>query len=190
MDKFFLRITERSRDFRTKQLDKIGRFFLKLGWNANRFTSLSLLAGLIAVYFLFLNRGLFILFVLLHLFLDSFDGVLARISGGTNFGKYFDLVADNLPIFLIIIKAGWYLQDYYTYIVAGMFLLSFVFYFWSKLEAPLLPMRTVVLIYMSLVTFIPYTKEIIIAGYLLVGAVVTFSLARQLQWVVKNLKQN
>lgn len=108
-------------------------------------TFFSLLSGLLAVYWLFSNYSLFVLFAVLHLIFDALDGVVARISKNDSspFGKYFDQGSDSIVTILAVLKVGWYLQDLYAYIIAGLFFLTAVIYFLSRCQAPIIFMRTV-----------------------------------------------
>jgi len=78
-------------------------------------------------------------------------------------GKYFDIGSDSLITFLAIIKAGWFLQNYQVYIVAGLYLASLLIHFSSKLKAPVLFLRTPALLVMIVGTsrqFL-YTRKIV-----------------------------
>ncbi|HIG92746.1 TPA: hypothetical protein HA242_07525 [Candidatus Woesearchaeota archaeon] len=184
MDKFAAAVITRFREYRSEKLKPLAEVCLHLGLNANYVTALSLLAGLLAVYFVFQSYLLFLLFALLHLFFDSLDGVVASIPGKTTGGAYFDVGTDTFISFLLLLKVGWFLQDYYVYIIAGLFFLAAVIHFLSCLEAPLLFTRTVGIAILSIATFpaFPWIQELLTIGYLAAGIASVFSLARQLQW--------
>ncbi|MEK6939629.1 MAG: CDP-alcohol phosphatidyltransferase family protein [Nanoarchaeota archaeon] len=175
---------EKFRIYRSRKLNNIAKIISKIGISANNLTFLSLCSGLAAVYFLFNSYYLFALFALLHLVFDAFDGVVARLNTPTRYGKYFDLLSDNIVTVLTISKAGYHLQDSYAYLAAGLFLLALLIHLTSKLEAPMLFMRTASLITLMIAThsLFPFTTIILNLGYLAAGGVSLFSLARQLQW--------
>ncbi|MBU0457616.1 MAG: CDP-alcohol phosphatidyltransferase family protein [Nanoarchaeota archaeon] len=182
-----MKIIKRSQELRTVKLQKIGEHLIKIGINANIMTAISLMSGIISVYFLFNNYILFFLFATLHLIADGLDGVIARISEETNFGKYFDYISDRFIAFLILIKLGWFLQDYYVYIITGLFLIANIVYFISRFKAPILFIRSTALGVLAVAThpWFPYTESLLILGYLTAGAVMVYSLAKQLQWFMK-----
>ncbi len=164
---------ERFREFRSRNLKKVGWFCLKLGISANIATTISLILGLVSVYF-FENLDLFILFAVLHLIADGMDGVIARVSISTKFGKYYDYVTDNLIVsLLLLIKLWFYVDDYYVLIVIGLYVLSHIIYILSKLEYPILFCRLMLIIMLAL--------NLPTLAYLAVGVVSAYTLAMQLQ---------
>lgn len=171
-------------------MDSSARILRWAGISANMLTLCSLIAGLLAVYWLFSNHILFVLFALLHVLFDGLDGVVARISGASHFGKYFDQGSDSLVTILVLFKVGWYLQDTYAYIIAGLFFLAVAIYFLSRTQAPIIFMRTVALLILIVVAYpsFPFQQEILTIGYLAAGIVAVFSLARQLQWGMMRIK--
>ena len=90
MDKFWKEVMTKFRGFRDRNFSKIGESCIRVGISANAITSLSLILGLFAIYYLFDNTWLFVLFAAAHLIADGLDGVLARASKTTEFGRYFD----------------------------------------------------------------------------------------------------
>ncbi len=191
MEKFFAWVTARFRDYRYVKLEKTGRWLLKLKLTPNRLTFLSLISGLLAVSFLFQDYLYFVVFGLLHLILDSLDGVVAKLSQPTVFGDYFDHGSDSLVAFLILLKVGQFLGDIYPYIVAGLYALGAVVHFVSRTKAPMIFIRTAAVI--SLLVFscpyFPYPETLITIGYLVAGAATVYSLARQLQWLMKKAER-
>ncbi|MEW5896582.1 MAG: CDP-alcohol phosphatidyltransferase family protein [Nanoarchaeota archaeon] len=177
-------LIEKSREYRSKKLAGVGRFLVKLGISANLLTFLSFISGLLAVYFLFDNYVFFVIFALFHLLFDSIDGVVARLSKTSKFGEYFDWVSDQLVTFSALVKTGWFIGDFYAYIVAGIFALAFIIFLWSKFKAPMYFIRLTMLIILSIVTFpfLPYTKTFLTGAYLTAGVISVYSLARQMQW--------
>lgn len=177
---------EKFRAYRSKNLEKAGKLLVKTGLSANHITILSFLSGLAAVYFLFSNYYLFALFALLHLCFDGIDGVIARLTKATMQGKYADLLSDSAFTFLAVLKTAWHLQEFYAYIAAGLFLLALLIHLRSRLQAPMLFLRTISVIVLLAATHpsFPFTLLALTAGYLAAGGVSLFSLARQLQWHV------
>ncbi|HLD79375.1 MAG TPA: CDP-alcohol phosphatidyltransferase family protein [Candidatus Nanoarchaeia archaeon] len=179
-------LVEKFRRYRSKKLEKIAKAIANLGINANHITTLSFLSGIAAIYFLFNNYHLFVVFALLHLVFDGLDGVIARVTKPTAHGKYFDLISDSAFTFLAMVKTGIYLREWYAYLAAGLFLLALIIHLASKLEAPILFMRTMFVIVLVIITHpsFAFTEITLTAGYLAAGGVSLFSLARQLQWYV------
>jgi len=171
---FTKKIIEDFRIFRTKKLSTIAKLLLKLKISANVMTTLSLLFGFAAVYFLFTNYVLFILFAILHLLADVFDGVLARLSHSTKFGKYYDYVTDQFITILLLLRIAYSLPDYYAYIAAGLYLLTNIIYSLNKLECPVLFARTF--------TIIPLLLSLPTIAYLTAGVISMYSLGLQLQY--------
>ncbi|HLC70933.1 MAG TPA: CDP-alcohol phosphatidyltransferase family protein [Candidatus Nanoarchaeia archaeon] len=186
----FKRIIVQFRTYRRSSLRPPGQFLAKIGITPNIMTALSLLCGLAAVYFLFQHYLLFLLFGLLHLLADALDGVIASITRETALGKYFDYGTDNLIALLLVLKIGYFLHDYYAYLVAGLYLLAQLVFLFSKLSAPVLFGRSVSLI--ALFFYIPVvvslTSILPVLVYLFMGVIAVYSLARQLQWFLMRTK--
>ncbi|MBI4983203.1 CDP-alcohol phosphatidyltransferase family protein [Candidatus Woesearchaeota archaeon] len=184
MDKLFKNFLRWGQEYRTRKFSRVGKFFLKIGISANLMTTISLVFGLLAVYFLFSNHFLFALFVLLHLIADALDGVIARVSIPSKFGEYYDHIGDGLITLLALIKIGWFTQEYFVYIISGLFSLAQGIYFLSKCKAPVLFTRTITLLLLVLYlpAVIPLTSSLISITYLANGVVAVYSLARQLQY--------
>ncbi len=186
MDKFASGVIARFREYRARKLQPLAELCTQIGIRANYVTALSLLSGLLAAYFVFYSYFLFLLLALLHLFFDALDGVVAHGQGKTTAGAYFDIGTDTFISFLFVLKAGWYLHDYFAYLVAGLFFLASLVFFISRMQAPMMFIRTVstiVLIIAAFPTF-PFATALLTVGYLTVGVTSAFSLARQLQWYV------
>jgi len=182
VDKLNRKTIEKFQEYRSKKLLKFGQKLANLGITANFLTFLSLITGLLAIYYLFNNYWFFILFAILHLFFDANDGVVARIYQPTVFGKYFDLITDNLVAALALFKTGWFLNDIYPQIISVLYIIMIIIYFKSGLKTPIIFIRTAVLIVLAVALVIPFTNELLIIGYLVGGATTIFSLAKQLQW--------
>lgn len=176
MYNFTNKIINDFREYRTKKLSSLAKLLLKLKISANIMTTLSLLFGLISIYFLFNNHLLFIIFAILHLLADIFDGVLARSSKSTTFGKYYDHSVDQIITLLLIIKIGFYLNEYYAYITALLYLLTQLIYLSRKFQCPILFARTftIVILFFNLPTL----------AFLTAGVISVYSLALQLQYFV------
>ncbi len=176
------------RKYRSKKLEKIAAAAVRIGLKANYVTTLSLLSGIAALYFLFSNYYLFALFIALHLICDGFDGVVARASKATVQGKYFDLLADSSITVLALVKTAWYLQELYAYVAAGLFLLVLVIHLKFRLQTPMIFMRTasVIVLLVAAHPLFPFSKALLTAGYLAAGGTSLYSLARQLQWRMKH----
>ncbi|MDP3698790.1 MAG: CDP-alcohol phosphatidyltransferase family protein [Nanoarchaeota archaeon] len=178
---------EKFRAYRSQKLEKIAKAIAKTGISANHLTFLSLCSGIAAIYFLFNDYYLFALFALLHLVFDGLDGVVARLTAPTLAGKYFDLISDSLVTFLVLVKVAWLLQDFYAYLAAGVFLFALLLHLRSRLQAPMVFMRTVSVIVLIIATnyLFPFQNPILTAGYLVAGGVSLYSLSRQLQWYMR-----
>lgn len=178
------------RSYRHQRLQLAGEFLLHLGITANFMTVLSLFCGLLSVYFLFQHYVLFLLFGLLHLLADALDGTIASIQEETSFGKYFDYATDNLVAILLIIKIGYVWQDYYAYLVAGLYLMAQLVYLYSQGHAPALFARSAVIVTLFLyIPAITITSSLPVLAYLFAGIISVYSLARQLQWFVASTKK-
>ncbi len=165
---------------------------LKSNITANQLTFYSLIAGLFAIYFLFDHYWLFVLISVLHLLFDALDGVLARIGGTTKIGKFFDFYNDRLIEFLALIKMGLFLDNYYIFIVAGIFCLTIAIYFISKMSAPIVLIRTITLILLMTVTYpsMPYPLLLVNLIGLIAGITYVYSLIKQGQWIIRKSKKD
>src|SRR3989344_6707027 len=85
MDAFHTKFIANFQQYRSKHFDPLARSLRRAGISANMLTLCSLITGALAVSWLFLNHGLFVLFAVLHLLFDGLDGVVARISGASHF---------------------------------------------------------------------------------------------------------
>ena len=112
-----MKLVERSREVRDRLFNPLARKLVKIKVTANILTTLAFICGLSAAYFLFADYRLFVLFIILHLFLDGLDGVVARITKPTTFGDYFDHITDQIVGLLLLGKIYLYLQDYFVLII-------------------------------------------------------------------------
>lgn len=173
------KLLEKLQEKRSHYFKETGWFLLSLGITANRMTFFSLIAGIGAAYFLFSNHFLFVILALLHLLLDSLDGVVARLSKPTNFGPYFDYGTDRLITFLALLKIAWFISSY-AYVAILLFLLTNIFYLTADRKAPVLFTRTILII---LLIF-----QLPVLAYLVTGIISLYSLVLQLLWVIDKRK--
>ena len=76
----------------------------------NILTAISVILGLLAIYFLFNTESLFILFLLLHLILDALDGTYARsLNLKSKLGDILDHGGDLLIGSLLLFKVAYVL---------------------------------------------------------------------------------
>ncbi len=183
MDKLLQDYLEKFRIYRSKKLLPLGQFFLRCHISANVMTTFAFLVGLGAVYFLFQNHLFFILLGLLHLTLDGIDGVIARASTPTLFGKHFDNASDQLIGILLLLKIAFVTQDYVVYLIATIVFVGQLFYILSKLTAPAFFSR------MSLMLLLFFDQ--VTLGFLVAGVIGLYTLALQLAWIIpkKNAKR-
>ncbi|MBI2103313.1 CDP-alcohol phosphatidyltransferase family protein [Candidatus Woesearchaeota archaeon] len=177
MDKWLQTSLEKFRIYRSEKFLPVGKFFLKYQITANLMTCLSFLAGLGAVYFLFQNHLYFILLGLLHLTLDGIDGIIARASAPTLFGKYLDHFSDQMIGLLLILKIAFTNNDYFIYIIAALVFFSQLFYSLSKMKAPAFFPRT------SLTILLLFNQ--VTLAFLVAGIIGLYSLAMQLIWAMQ-----
>lgn len=179
MEKFWTDFMEKVRNYKTNKFGWLGKFFLKIGINAGIMTSLSLIFGLIAVYFLFDQYWLFILFGAMHYLADGLDGVIARISGPTIWGKYYDYFVDRIIELLLLVKIWLFLGDYFVMIVIALFLIAQTIHVISKFRYPALFTRSFLLLFAALS---PLNFLIMLTlGYLITGVTSVYTLALQLK---------
>ncbi len=160
---------EQSRALRSEYLSPLVKPLQKLGITANHLTALSFVFGLAAVWFLFSNHMYFVLFGALHLLADAFDGVLARATKTTLFGRHFDTFSDNILVVLIMIKSYVIFDHSFYAITALLYAVMLAVYFISK--APALFTRTI--------TFIGYFLNLFALCAAVVAVVTVIGLLRQ-----------
>ena len=124
----------------------------------------------------------------MHLFLDGFDGVVARASKATKLGEYLDLITDRTITVLILIKTSILLQNQISFIVTALFIFSVLIFFISKLRAPIIFIRLVVLISLFIFSYptFSYLTPALTISYLIIGIISIFTLIAQLLWFLKN----
>jgi phosphatidylglycerophosphate synthase len=177
-----LRLIEQSREYRDLKLKVIGRFLRRWKINPNQLTFLSLVSGIGAIYFLFSHFGYFVLFALLHVMFDGLDGVVARLGTPSSYGSYLDIGVDSFITILLIVKIGYYINDFYPFIIAGLFTLAVLIHMVTKFEAPILFMRSVGLILVGISMLVSFQTGFLIVSYLIGGIATAYSLAKQVQY--------
>jgi len=173
------------RKLRSEIFFPIAERLRKFSITANQLTALSFLCGLISVYFLFRIHWLFVLFALLHLFLDGLDGVLARITETTIRGKFLDQISDRAIIWLVMLKSYFYFGDYIILIFTVLLLAKDLIYLFSRMKYPVWFSRTTV---MSIYLFGPVISWAYTLGGLVVGVVAVYSLLLQLAYFLETRK--
>jgi phosphatidylglycerophosphate synthase len=92
------------REIFNKILEKVGKYFSKLGLSPNQWTGLSFLPAITGFYFVymgFLNYAVVV--YALAVFVDIVDGSVARYKGrSTKKGAYLDTIADRYVEFIIL----------------------------------------------------------------------------------------
>ena len=180
MGSFSQKLVVSWRNYLLKWFKPAGSFLASQGISANLVTTLAFLLGLGAVYFLFKDPFWFVILGILHLIADGLDGWVARSSKVTTFGRYYDLISDRMISLLCLIKVALYLEDYYVYIIIGLLIITKSIYFYSKLEYPVVFVRSGMVIALM---FAPLNYEIMLTlTYLVVGAFLLYSLALQFQY--------
>ncbi|MBU0460601.1 MAG: CDP-alcohol phosphatidyltransferase family protein [Nanoarchaeota archaeon] len=180
MEIFWNRIIEQFREKRSKQLQPLAKFLLKIHLTANRITLFSLIMGFFSAYFLFDNYFLFLIFGLLHLIGDGLDGIVARLGKPTKYGNYFDFLSDRIIVIIFLVKIGLYLDDYYVFVALALLIITQSINLLSRLKYQSAYSRTVV--------FIALILNLPLAAYLAAGAISLYSLTLQFKyWLEKRL---
>ena len=182
-----MKIVEKFRDYRTKRFSGIGKYLYSLGISANLMTSVSLLLGITAVYFLFSDYLLFLIFAVLHLLADGLDGLIARISKTSLFGKYFDMSTDSFITILLLIKVGFYLNYSLLFLVAGLFSLLIIVHIVTRSKAQIIFMRTGVLLTLIVATnsLFPFLEVTLKIGLIIAGVSTVYSVVKEGRWFLK-----
>ncbi|MBI1968447.1 CDP-alcohol phosphatidyltransferase family protein [Candidatus Woesearchaeota archaeon] len=174
---FLWKAMERWRRYRSQKLSWIAEPLVRAGIPASLLTLASFLLGLAAVFFLFQNHFLFVLFSIFHLLADALDGMVARVTKPSHFGKYLDYASDQLIALLLLARIAGELQDFFVVLIILLFLAAQLVHLFSKLTAPVLFARTLLLLFLAFKQPIP--------AYLSAGAVALYSLAVQLRWCLE-----
>jgi phosphatidylglycerophosphate synthase len=115
-----------------KYFEFVAKPFIKLNISPNHISILCLIFGLVSVWFLFDNHYLFVLFMIIHLFFDKLDGVVARLTNKvTKRGEWIDYFIDQVVAIVLLAKAFFFLNPYlvvltllYFVIHHGVFVLT------------------------------------------------------------------
>ena len=126
---------------------------------------------------MFENHILFVIFALIHLFLDALDGVVARITKPTKKGKEFDNLVDRLIEFSALIKIAWSFNIIWLYMVILIAFVSQGIHIYSRLQSPVFFSRTLVLLFLVI--------ELPLVAISLAGMINLWGLLLQLQWYWK-----
>ncbi len=163
------RTLERSRKLRSRAFGRTVTPLRRLGITANHLTFLSLVFGILSLWFLFSDHLYFVIFGVIHLILDTFDGVLARATSSTRFGAYFDSSVDNGLVVLVLLKSFVVLGDWASAVAAALYGVHILFFFISRLRAPALFVRTLsfLLLFFQLFAIVP----LIAGGAAVIGLV-------------------
>ena len=188
MKSFSQKAVTKFQNFKDRNLSKIGKGLLRLGISANAMTGISLIFGVLSIYFLFVDYWTFFVFAILHLLADGLDGVIARVSNTSEFGDYFDYFSDRLVVVLIYISLYLILKDYIILIVLALYFLTQIVYLISKKTYPVIFYRSVGLLLMALYPLFPLTQYLTFC-YLLGGAFTVFSLALQLKQYITEIRK-
>lgn len=112
-------------------------FFKILGFTANKITTLSLIFGLVSIFFLINENLIFIYFFILSYILDCADGAFARKYKETSkFGEAFDHLKDvivNALVFFILFFQ-YDLKLIFKIIIILQYYLTFIFYYLNELK--------------------------------------------------------
>lgn len=124
------------------------KFFDNLGVSASMLTIFSFLLGLLSIYFLFVNKFLFVILILLHLFFDGLDGSLARYQKKVSklWGDI-DYYFDHIVLLGIIIASIFIIPEKQTVIWLLIFVIinNFLFVFFNQ-KYEIIAIRTVYVI--------------------------------------------
>lgn len=125
------RLNKKLREFYEKMTLPIGRFLSKLGLTPNMLTAMSFFLGLTPIYFAYYGNLLHaLLFFLLTVLFDIFDGSLARATGRTTrFGKIFDHTIDRYVEFsyIIALTIGGFLKNWIALLaITGIIMPSYI----------------------------------------------------------------
>lgn len=178
---FWNRYTDSYRKLRTELFTPLGSYLVQKKISANMVTYVSLVFGVLAAFFLFKSFWFFFLFALLHFLADGLDGVIARIRGTTEFGKYFDYITDRIVTLLLLLKVWVYLDQWFVLIAIGLFLTVQTIHIVTKFEYPVLFTRSLLL----LVLFLGLPT----LAYWITGGASFYSLIAQGIYFVKKKKE-
>ena len=101
--------------------------FYSLNFNANGITTLSLIFGLISIYYLYTGKVImFMISYIISYFFDCMDGHFARkYNQVTKFGDYYDHIADVIKMISVIYTLYYINSNIMTYLIIPMIILLF-----------------------------------------------------------------
>ncbi|PIR55563.1 hypothetical protein COU74_00290 [Candidatus Peregrinibacteria bacterium CG10_big_fil_rev_8_21_14_0_10_36_19] len=123
-----------TKSFKNQKLEKVAYFLKeKLHLTANKITALSFVSGLFAFAYLFSNHFLFIVFIILSLVFDIFDGAVARLEHKGDEGWIIDRTSDRLVTLLILLKITVYSFSFIPAVLLIIFMVVTAFIFYQKI---------------------------------------------------------
>lgn len=151
-DRFFFGL----KGYKDKALVPILRFLAYLKFTPNFVSFLSLVFGLIAVYFLLTSLLWFYIFLIISLIFDVLDGSLARYLKKTSKNAYWiDYLIDRFVYILVMGVVLYQANEYQFYygLALGLYLISHLFFIISKRKFSIIFTRTIyfiILVFSSL----------------------------------------
>ena len=128
--------------------------FIKLSITANQISVICLVLGLISVAFLFNNHYLFVIFMILHLFFDKLDGVVARLTNSvTKSGEWLDYYIDQFVAIILLGKSFFFLNPYLVVLTGSYFIVHHGVFILTKDRKFLIGSRTTLTICFILTLF-------------------------------------
>ena len=131
-DKQIDKTNQASRDIRAKLFLPIVKILDKIGISPNLLSSFKIIFAVIYVLLIKINFSLAIYSLLFGVFIDLFDGTLARYSNKANDrGKFIDMYSDHIVYYLfvfglMIIKIGNPILLAYNIMILGIFYLMII----------------------------------------------------------------
>ena len=101
--------------------------FYSLNFNANGITTLSLIFGLISIYYLYTGKVImFMISYIISYFFDCMDGHFARkYNQVTKFGDYYDHITDVIKMISVIYTLYYINSNIMTFLIIPMIILLF-----------------------------------------------------------------
>ena len=95
-------------NFRNKLFLPISKLFMKLGLTANLLSYVGLLILIGFIYYIKIDLKLALIFLFLHVFIDAFDGPLARLmKQDGDSGSFTDMVCDHTGMAVVVVTLIW-----------------------------------------------------------------------------------
>lgn len=108
-------------------LKSFATFLLSRGIKSNLITVLSLISGLISVFYFSEKNTLFLIFFLISVVMDLLDGAVAVVEKkdpvSQKRGVLFDDISDRTVYFLLLLKISYLLESLPAFLIAVAFLL-------------------------------------------------------------------